>query len=159
MEKYVSECDVFSSGFMLGSKANMDGTGNYMGGGLRTPGGLSFALTHLCVYPRKKLVDLIEETGIGFEDYSPQVSLPAIARQADFPEDLSQVHKIDTGILMNMLAGIPGWRFLCRDISELVQIGNIAAATQRHQKWTKGLRSFLSGNSAKKVYTLHDRDM
>ena len=169
IDDHLEQCDVFSFGSsdrqeeqrqsMLASEPGFKGSGSYMGGGLRTPGGLPFALTHLCVYPRQKLVDLVAETDVGFEHYAPLKSLPEIARRPDFPEDLTEVHKIDTGILMNMFASMRGWRFLCRDIPELVHIGNIAASMKRHQKWSKRLRSFLSRDSSRKTFILHDRNM
>lgn len=159
IQEHIGQCDVISSGCGLSSRSGSNVPGSYMGGAPQTPGGLPVAITHLSIYPTLKLKELVAETGVGFEHIAPQVSLPSIARQPDFPEDLSEVHKMDTGILMNMLAGMRGWTFRKIDIPGLVHIGNISASMQRHQKWTKRLRSFFRGESRQKVFILHDRDM
>lgn len=161
LEEQIAQCDVFSSAYTIGADPEQAGRG-YMGLHLKTPGGLPLAVTHLCVYPRGKLTDLIKETGIAFEHYSPIKSLPPIARQADFPEDLSKVHKMDTGVLMNMLAGIRGWRFRFEDLPELVHIGSIAGYTKRRQKWSKRLRAMLTRKNSKPrdgIYILDEKNI
>ena len=156
LEENFIDCDVFSSAYTLGADPTDAGAG-YMGSHLQTPGGMPLAVTHLCIYPRRKLATLIDETGVGFEHYFPMENMPNIALEENFPEDLSQVHKLDTGILMNILAGMRGWRFRFSDLNELVHIGSIAGHTKRHSKWSRKLRRLFSPRND--VYILTDKDL
>lgn len=158
LESELKQCDVFSSAYTIGADPNQAGDG-YMGLHLRTPGGLPLAVTHLCVYPRQKLADLIEETGVAFEHHAPSLSMPEIALQPGFPEDLTNVHKMDTGVLMNMLAAIRGWKFRFTDLPELVHIGSIAGYTKRQSKWSKRFRGFFTKRSESTPYRLTDKHM
>ncbi len=158
LEAELSQCDVFSSAYTIGTDPDQAGSG-YMGLHLSTPGGLPLAVTHLCVYPRKKLAALMEETGVGFEHYAPNQSMPEVAKQPDFPEDLSSVHKMDTGVLMNMLAGMRGWRFRFTDLPELVHIGSIAGYAKRQNKWSKKIRNRVKTSWKKESYVLTDKNM
>jgi len=159
LEARLAECDVFSSGCPICMTADQAVSG-YMGMCLKTPGGLPLAVTFIAAYRRQMLQDLISETKIGFESYNPQESLPDIARPPEFKEDLSRSHKLDTGILMNMLAGQKRqWRFDFHDFPQLIHVGGLAAYTQRHRKWSKRVRAFLRGEGRKQVYVLSEENL
>lgn len=158
LESELKQCDVFSSAYTIGADPVQAGEG-YMGLHLQTPGGLPLAVTHLCVYPRQKLLELITETGVAFEHHAPSQLMPEIALQPGFPEDLSAVHKMDTGVLMNMLAGMRGWKFRFTDLSELVHIGSIAGYTKRQSKWSRRLRGLFKRGLDSTPYILTDQNM
>jgi hypothetical protein len=125
LEEQLQECDVLSSCMQLGMGPT-DVLPGFTGMCLQTPGGLPLAPTFFSIYRTELFRKIILETKVGFEVYHPAIFLPETIKAFDLPDNLEKIRRIDTGKLLNMVAGQYGARFVHYEFPNLIHIGGIS---------------------------------
>ena len=151
LERHLRDCDVFSScPPMVQDPAQI--LPGFTGMSVQTPAGVPLATTYFCIYRKEPIQRVSLRTSVGFEVYHPPEYLPPCAAGDGITDDLRNVHRLDTGKLLNILAASDQLRFCHKPLDNLAHVGGLSRFLRL--SWPAHLRSIL-----RRPYVLRDRNL